>query len=62
MSEKTTIAVKREVKNNLKKMGRKGDTYSDIIEKLVKLAKKEKFHERQKKILEEGEFVDLDEI
>ncbi len=62
MPTTTTIAVDKESKKELKKIGRKGETYNDIIEKLIKLAKRENFFKKQEKILEEEEFVDIDQV
>ena len=56
----TTIAVTKKTQELLKKIGRKGETYDQIINKLYKLAKKQMFYERQKKILEEEKFVPLE--
>ena len=36
MSGKTTIQVSRETKTKLNEMGKKGDTYDSIIQKLIK--------------------------
>ncbi len=62
MPTTTTIAVDKESKKQLNKIGRKGETYNEIIKKLIELAKREKFFKRQERILEEEEFVDLDQI
>lgn len=37
--DNTTIAVKREVKEKMKELGNKGETYSDIIIKLIEIAR-----------------------
>jgi len=34
----TTIQVTKETRNKLKELGKKGETYDDIIRKLLKLA------------------------
>lgn len=62
MSTTTTIAVDKESKEALNRLGRKGETYNHIIKKLIALAKREKFFRRQENILEEEEFVDLDDL
>ena len=35
MSDKTSIQISRALKDRLDKLGNKGDTYEDIIERLV---------------------------
>jgi len=35
----TTISISKEVRNRIKEFGAKGDTYTDILEKLYKSAK-----------------------
>jgi len=43
--EHTTIAVSREVKNQIMEIGNKGETYSDIIKRLIESAKKRQLHD-----------------
>jgi len=62
MSEITTIPIKKTTRDELKKLGRKGETYDIILRKLIKLAEKEGFHREHKRILEEEEFFPLDEL
>ena len=40
--EMTTIQVSKETREMLKELGRKGETYDDIIRRLIELARKEK--------------------
>lgn len=40
MSNDTTIKVSKDTRDELKKMGNKGDTYDDIIIKLIKCFKR----------------------
>lgn len=40
MMDKTTIWISKELKEKLDKLGQKGDTYEDIIGKLIKNDKK----------------------
>ncbi|MCD6522830.1 MAG: hypothetical protein J7K68_03700 [Candidatus Diapherotrites archaeon] len=58
----TTIAVNEQTKELLKKIGHKGETYDAIIRHLIELARKQLFFDRQKRILEEDEFIDIKEI
>jgi predicted CopG family antitoxin len=43
--ETTTIAVTREVKEKISEFGNKGETYSDILERLVESARKRQIHD-----------------
>lgn len=42
--DNTTIAVKKEVKEKIKELGNKGETYSDIIIKLIEIARERQLH------------------
>ena len=58
----TTIAVNEHTRDLLKKFGGKGETYDEILIRVIAFAKKQLFFERQKKILSEEEFVSLDAL
>jgi len=58
----TTISISTDVKEQLSSLGSKGETYNEVIEKLLTAAEKSAFFERQKSILNAEEFMDLDEI
>lgn len=58
----TTVMISQETRDELKKQGFKGETYDEIIRKLIELAKKQVFYERQKRILETEEFVALAKV
>ena len=63
MSEATTIPVKKDVRDRLKQYGMKGETYNDILKRLMNEVDYETFMERQYKKLEEKEkFVSLDDV
>jgi hypothetical protein len=63
MSEATTIPVTKDVRDRLKQYGMKGETYNDILKRLMGEVDYETFMERQYKKLEDKEkFVSLDEI
>lgn len=63
MSEATTIPVTKDVRDRLKQYGKKGETYSDILKRLMDEVDYETFMERQyKKLEEKKKFVSLDEI
>ncbi|MDW5551640.1 hypothetical protein [Methanosarcina sp.] len=63
MSDVTTIPVTKEVRDRLKLYGKKGETYSNILNRLMDEISYEIFMERQYKKLEETDkFVSLDDI
>jgi len=41
MNDITTIVIERETRDKLKKIGRKGETYNDIIKRLIENAETE---------------------
>lgn len=59
---KTTIQIDKNTRHELRSFGKKGETYDDVIKKLMDVAKKTKFYEDIDRILETEEFVPLDEI
>ena len=62
MSTLTTIQVQKETREELREFGKKGETYEDVIKKLMEIAKRVEFFEDIDRILETEEFVSLDEI
>lgn len=63
MSEVTTIPVTKDVRDRLKQYGKKGETYNDILNRLMDEVSYETFMERQyKKLEEKDKFVSLDDI
>jgi len=58
----TTIAVSSETKEILRQFGEKGESYNNIIRKLVKEAGWKRLDKRWNKILENDEFISLDEL
>lgn len=63
MKNTTTIQVDKELRDILKKIGKKGETYSDIIRKLIRKVEYIEFMEKQYKILDnEREWISIDEI
>ena len=62
MSDITTIPLKKKTRDQLKKLGYKGETYDSVIKKLILIAEKHEFYVRQKQILDEEEFTSVDEI
>jgi len=63
MSETTTIQIGTGVREMLKKLGAKGETYNDIIKHLLKEHEYNVFMEQQYRILEnEKEWMSLDSL
>ena len=60
--EKTTVAVSKETKEILRKLGEKGESYDDIIQSLIEEKKIEKLDDRWNRILEEDDFIPLEEL
>ena len=59
----TTIQVNSKVRDMLKAFGRKGETYNDIIEKLIERARYIEFMDESYAVLEKKEgWVKLDDI
>ena len=63
MYEVTTIPITKEVRDMLKSYGLKGETYDNILRRIMNLVDYEEFMERQYRLLQEKDkFVSLDEI
>ena len=62
MGETTTIPLSKETRDLLKRFGHKGETYDDLIRRLLVIAEQIEFAQRQKRILAEEEFVPLDQV
>ena len=58
----TTIAVSDEIKEELRLLGEKGESYNQIIKRLIKMAAIKKMDDRWNKILKNDEFIPLDEL
>ena len=58
----TTISINQETKNALLELGIKGETYDSIIRKLIKRYAWKKVDEKWNKILENDEFIPLEEL
>ncbi len=57
----TTIPVTTEVRERLKKIASKGETYDAVLRRLMEVAEARMLYERERRILETEEFVPLDE-
>ena len=61
--ESTTIQVDKNIRDLLRSFGRKGDTYNEIISKLIERARYVEFMEESYRILDSKEnWVSLDEL
>ena len=58
----TTISITQQTKKALLNLGTKGETYDNIIKKLIKRYAWKKMDERWNKILAEDEFIPLEEL
>ena len=58
----TTIQVSKETREKLKKIGSKGQTYNEIIEKLLEICQKVAFFNELDKISDNEEFIPLDQL
>ena len=61
MTDTTTISLRKETKDMLRKLGSKGQTYDDVIRELVERASIKELNARWNRILEEEELIPLDE-
>ena len=62
MSEATTIRIRTETRDDLRRFGRKDETYDELIRRLLEAARKLSFFEELDRIVETEEFVPLDEV
>ncbi|MEM3087147.1 MAG: hypothetical protein QXO51_03585 [Halobacteria archaeon] len=62
MAESTTISLKRQTKALLEQVGRKGETFDDVIRRLLSEAGLKRLDRRWNQILKEEEFVPLDQL
>lgn len=58
----TTIAINEKTRTLLQFLGHKGETYDEIIQRLVEIAKMHEFYQKQKWILENEKFYDVDSL
>jgi hypothetical protein len=62
MGETTTIPLSKETRDLLKRYGQKGETYDELIRRLLEIAEQVEFARKQRRILEEEEFVPLEQV
>jgi hypothetical protein len=58
----TTIAVSESLREKLKMFGRKGETYEIILGRMIELAERQNFYDRQKFILENEKFSSINNL
>lgn len=59
----TTIPVERETRDRLRSLGKKGETYDEILKRLMSLAAYEEFMDRQyERLKDKKAFVSLDDL
>ncbi len=62
MADTTTISLRKETRDILRKLGSKGQTYDEVIRELVEKASIKELDARWNRILDEEEFIPLDEL
>ena len=62
MTVATTISLRKETKEMLRKLGSKGQTYDQVIRELIEKASIKELDARWNRILEEEGFIPLDEL
>ena len=60
--EQTTIQISKETREKLKRVGRKGQTYDEVIQNLLEIGKKAMFFNELDRIADTEEFLPLDEL
>jgi hypothetical protein len=62
MSDTTSIPLTKSTRDLLKKYGKKGETYDDVLRRLIEIAEQVEFFKKQKRILDEEEFIPLEQV
>ena len=57
-----TISLRRQTKEMLRKLGAKGQTYDEVIRDLIERASIKELDARWNRILEDEEFIPLDQL
>jgi hypothetical protein len=59
----TTIPLEKQTRERLRSLGRKGETYDQVVKRLISLAEYEEFMTMQyERLKDKNAFVSLDEI
>ena len=62
MQGRTTLPVRKATRDQLRSFGRKGESYDEILRRLMEIAEESAFYERQVRILKESRFHSLSEV
>ena len=62
MSSTTTISLRKETKEMLRRIGSKDQTYDEVIRELIEKASIKELDARWNRILEDEEVIPLDEL
>lgn len=62
MQGRTTLPVRKTTRDRLRTFGRKGESYDEILRRLMEIAEESAFYERQVRILKESRFHSLSEV
>ena len=59
----TTIPLEKETRERLRSLGKKGETYDQVLRRLISIAEYEEFVTRQyERLKDKNAFISLDEI
>lgn len=61
-SQLTTIQIQKATRDELRRLGRKGETYDQLLVRLIELARMSAFFQDVERILETEEFVPLEDL
>jgi len=62
LTEATTIQITKDTREELREFGKKGETYEEVIRRLMENVRKVAFFDEIDRIVETEEFTPLDEI
>jgi hypothetical protein len=62
MSQVTTIQIQKDTRDRLREIGHKGETYDNLIKRLMDAARRIEFFEDLDRIVDKEEFIPLDEV
>ena len=58
----TTIQINKATRDQLRQLGRKGETYDQVVLRLIEMAKRSAFFKDIDRVLQSEEFVPLDKV
>ena len=62
MHDLTTLPVRKPTRDRLRAFGTKGESYDDILQRLMEIAEESAFWDRQVRILKESRFHPAEEV